>query len=134
MTLVTLARFGTEAAGVPFSVTRFISATVVILAVPFYLGLKAARGALSGYAELALASFLFAFWGEITVAIATAATGLLGVQTHYLSPEEMTSTAMIWRHAGTHLIVGVVFGVYAILVSAVVYKVAKRGAAQPAAS
>lgn len=132
--LVTLVRFLAEAIGVPLGVTRFISATVVILAVPIYFGFRAARGALSGYGELALAGFLFALWGEITVAIATIATGLLQVQTHYLSAEEMATSRALLIHTASHLVAGVVLGLYAVLAGSAVYAIAKRGRAPQASA
>jgi len=100
--LVTLLRFGVEAGGGPAGFTRFISATVVILAAPLYLGFKAGRGGLDTYGELALASFLFGLWGGITIAFVTFAAGAIHVQTHYLSQGEMATLSGTVKHAATH--------------------------------
>lgn len=132
VTLVTLIRFGVEAGGGPPRFTRFISATVIILAVPLYFGFKAAGGGLNGYGELALASFLFAFWGEVVIAFVTLASGVIQIHTHYLTEGEMATLAGTLKHAAAHLAGGVALGVYAILISSLVYAISSRARAKRA--
>ena len=122
LAVLVIARFVLELAGVPDTLTRYISCTAGMLLVAIYVAAIAPlRGGMQRFSQLLLPALLLSAWTEAWVILATIiAAGLRLGRSHFAEPEDYGNWAHLGRHLLGHLIeVGVFFIVILLLMSIV---------------
>ena len=122
LAVVVVARFVLEIAGVPPTVTRFVSSTTAVLFVALYVAAVAPlRGGMQKFSQLLLPAVLLSVWTVAWVMVVTVIAAVLHLErSHFAMPEDFGNWAHLGRHLMGHAVeMGVLFAVLLLLMSVV---------------
>ena len=123
LALLVVGRFVLEIAGVPGSVTRYISSTVGVLLAALYLTAVAPlRGAMRKLKDLPLPAFILSAWTVGCVVLLRLMTVVFRIEgTHFATSEDFSNWARLGKHLGDHLIEIAVFFLLNLLFMAAIH-------------
>jgi hypothetical protein len=109
--LVGLGRLALSLAGVPTSITKWISLNAMALAGILYCGIQVPRTGFGGYKHLIPLFVMQAGIGNIIVAAGIVLAIMTGADNIYSLPEYSGGTdGKTWIHAGAHIFLGGILG------------------------
>lgn len=119
---VVFARFVLELAGVPHTITRFVSSTVALLLAAMYVAaVGPLRGGLRKFTQHLLPALILAAWTEAWIILVTIISAVLRLsRSHFAEPEDYGN----WSHLGSHVLghtveIGVLFVVILLLMTVI---------------
>jgi hypothetical protein len=122
MAILILGRFVLEVAGVPASITRYLSVTAGIFLAAIYLAaVGPLRGGRRELKQLLMPAFILSAWTVGCVVVLTVISSLFRIaRSHFATPEDYGSWAQLGQHLGGHLIELAIFFVLNLLIMAAI--------------
>ncbi|MBI4166896.1 MAG: hypothetical protein HY508_14305 [Acidobacteria bacterium] len=122
MTVLILARFVLEIAGVPETITRFFSSTVGIFLAAIYLAaVGPVRGGMRKFKQLLMPAVLLSAWTVGCVMVLTVIAALLRIErSHFANKEDYGNWGQLGQHLGGHLIELAIFFVLNLIIMAAI--------------
>lgn len=104
LALLVIARFVLEVAGVPPTVARYLSSSVVVLLAAIYLGAIAPLRGVAKSLQLVPPGIALAVWEQAWVILFTLVSGGLRLtRSHFAVPEDYGNWPHLWGHAVEHI-------------------------------